>query len=116
MNPLKEKSVAYSIRMVKAYKYILNKNEFIMSKQLLRSGTSIGANIHEAQHPSSTADFVNKLRIAQKECEENIYWLLLLKESEYLDERGYNSLLNDAEELMKLISSSIKTSLNKKPG
>jgi four helix bundle protein len=116
MNALKDKSIAYSIRMVKAYKYLLNNNELVMSKQMLRSGTSIGANIHEAQHPSSTADFVNKLRIAQKECEENMYWLLILKESGYLSEKGYNSLLNDAEELMKLISSSIKTSINKNSG
>lgn len=116
MNPLKEKSIAYAIRMVKVYKFLMNKNEHILSKQMVRSGTSIGANIHEAQHPSSPADFVNKLRIAQKECEENLYWLLLLKESEYLDEKGYNSLLTDAEELMKLISASIKTSKNKTRG
>ncbi len=113
MNPLKEKSIAYAIRMVKVYKFLMTKNEYILSKQMVRSGTSIGANIHEAQHPSSTADFINKLRVAQKECEENLYWLLLLKESEYLDEKGYNSLLTDAEELMKLISASIKTSKNK---
>ena len=113
MNPLKEKSIAYSIRMVKAYKFLLSKNEYVLSKQMLRSGTSIGANIHEAQHPASSADFINKLRIAQKECEENLYWLLLLKESEYLTEAGYNSLLKDAEELMKLISSSIKTTKTK---
>jgi four helix bundle protein len=113
MNALKEKSISYSLRIIKAYKYLINKNERILSIQMLRSGTSIGANIHEARHPSSNADFINKLRIAQKECEENMYWLLLLKEANYISSKGYESLNSDATELMKLLSSSIRTAKNK---
>ncbi len=80
-----------------------------MSKQLLRSGTSIGANIAESTHAESKLDFAHKLAISQKECYETMYWLELLIKSEYLEERVFNSLNEDAVELMKLLTASIKT-------
>jgi four helix bundle protein len=81
-----------------------------MSKQLMRSGTSIGANIREALNGKSRADFIHKLSIAQKECDEVIYWLDLLKETKYLKEREYISISNDANELLKIIRSIILSS------
>lgn len=80
-----------------------------MSKQILRSGTSIGANIEEANHGQSKSDFIHKLSIAQKEAFETDYWLRLLRDSEYLTEPQADSLLNDCRELQKLLTASIKT-------
>ena len=80
-----------------------------MSKQILRSGTSIGANIAENQYAQSRKDFLSKLYIALKECAETIYWLDLLYETDYLSDKEYNSLRNDCEELRKMLSSSTKT-------
>ena len=82
------------------------KKEFILRKQLLRSGTSVGANIREAQNAQSNADFIHKLSIAQKECDETLYWLELLYKSEYLDNEKYLSLNNDATEILKMLKSS----------
>lgn len=88
------------------------KKEFVLSKQLLRSGTSIGANIEEANQAESKADFIHKLCIANKEAFETNYWLRLLRDSEILTEKQANSLINDCEELQKLLTASIKTSKN----
>ena len=95
------------------YKYLCNeKNEFVLSKQILRSGTSIGANIAEAKCGSSKKDFLNKMYIAFKECSETNYWLDLLFETEYINEKEYNSIKNDCEEINKILSSITKTTKN----
>lgn len=112
-SPLKDKSFGFAVRIVKLYKYLSSENnEFVMSKQLLRSGTAIGALYREAEHAESKADFIHKLAIAQKECNETIYWLELLKASDFLSENQFNDINNDAIELMKLLTSIIKTSKN----
>lgn len=107
---LKSKSYNFALRIVKLYQFVCReKNEFTLSKQILRSGTSIGANVEEASQAQSKADFIHKLSIAQKECAETHYWLRLLRDSQYLTEKQANSLLEDCEELQKLLTSSIKT-------
>ena len=88
------------------------KNEFVMSKQMLRSGTSIGANIAEAKCGSSKKDLLNKMYSAFKECSETNYWLDLLFETEYINEKEYNSIKNDCEEINKILSSITKTTKN----
>ena len=114
-NVVKVKSFAFAVRIVNLYKLLSDeRKEFIISKQLLRSGTSIGANVREALNGESKADFVHKLAIAQKECDESLYWLELLKETNYLNETEYKSISNDATELLKIIRSIIITSKNKK--
>jgi four helix bundle protein len=89
-----------------------NKKEFILSKQLLRSGTSIGAMIREAEHAESKNDFIHKFAIAQKEANEVVYWLELLKATDYLNEKEFENIYNDAIAILKLITSIIKTSKN----
>ncbi|MDQ2747861.1 MAG: four helix bundle protein [Acidobacteriota bacterium] len=107
---LKEKSYQFALRTIKLYKYIVaEKKEYVLSKQILRSGTSIGANIEEANQAQSKADFIHKLSISQKESFETDYWLRLLRDSEYLTETQANSLLKDCQELQKLLTASIKT-------
>ena len=109
-NIVKEKGLAFAMRVVKAYQYLReSKKEYILSKQFLRSGTSIGANITESQYGSSRKDFLSKLYIALKECAETLYWLELLHFGEYLTESEYISLRDDCEELRKLLSSITKT-------
>jgi len=109
-NIIKEKSLLFALRTVNLYKYLIQeKKEFILSKQLLRSGTSIGANCREGDFAESKNDFVHKFAIAQKECNETLYWLGLLYKTEYITDNEFESLNNDAVELMKLITSSIKT-------
>ena len=106
----KQKSLAFAKRIVKLYPYLTSeKKEFVMSKQLLRSGTSIGANLAEAVYASSRKDFTAKLYIALKECAETLYWLELLYECDYLSAPIYTSLRTDCEELRKMLSSSTKT-------
>ena len=113
-NILKEKSFAFALRIVHAYKYLTNeKREFVLSKQLLRSGTAIGALVREAEYAQSILDFISKMSIALKEANETEYWLTLLKESEYIDNDVYLSILNDCQELLKLLTSSINTSKKK---
>jgi four helix bundle protein len=108
---LKEKSFYFAISIIKLYQFLIeNKKEYVLSKQLLRSGTAIGALIREAQNAESTNDFIHKLGIAQKECDETIYWLELLKVTDYITEIEFINLNNDANELLKMIRSSIITS------
>lgn len=110
-NPLKEKSFAFAVRCINLYKHLVDaKKEFVMSKQLLRSGTSIGANIREAQNAQSKADFIHKLSISQKECDETIYWLELLAETNFISKEEFNSINNEAMELLKMLRSAIITS------
>ena len=106
----KEKSMAFSIRIVRLYRYLTDEHkEYILSKQILRSGTSIGANIAEAIYGSSRKDFVAKLQIALKECAETLYWLELLHNCDYLSPQIYQSMLHDCEELRKILVSSVKS-------
>jgi len=109
-NVIKDKSYRFALRMIKAYKYLTQEQrEFILSKQVLRSGTTIGALIREGEHAQSKADFVNKMSIALKEANEIEYWLMLLKDSEYFDEKSYTSIHQDCDELIRLLVSIIKT-------
>ena len=113
-NVLKDKSFAFALRIVNAYKFLTKeKNEFVLSKQLLRCGTAIGALVSEAEYAQSISDFINKMSIALKEANETEYWLMLLKKSEYIDEDVYSSILIDCQELLKLLVSSINTSKKK---
>ena len=112
---IKDKSFVFSIRVVKLCKYLIeNKKEFVLSKQLLRSGTAVGALVRESQNAESTKDFIHKLAIAQKECDETIYWLELLKETEYINQIEFEGLQFSANELLKMIRSSILTMKQKK--
>ena len=109
-----DKAFNFAIKIVKLYKYLCeNKKEFILSKQLIRSGTSIGANIAEGLEGQSTKDFVSKLSIALKEAVESRYWIDLLKETEYLTEEQYNIINNDITELIKMLTRIIKTTKEK---
>jgi four helix bundle protein len=110
---LKDKSFAFAVRCVNLYKYLSDtKKEFVLSKQLLRSGTSVGANIRESKNAESAQDFIHKLGISQKESDETMYWLELLKATDYIDNIMFDSMMRDAEELLKLIRSSILTKKN----
>ena len=105
-----EKSLAYAVRIVNLYKYLNEqKRETVMSKQLLRSGTSIGANISEALNAESDSDFIHKLAIAQKEVNETSYRIQLLEKTDYLTSQEYQSMSNDIDELRKMITSIILT-------
>ena len=107
---LKEKSVAFSIRVLKLCRNLANeKREFVMSKQLMRSSCSVGAMIHEAEHAESRADFIHKLSVAQKEANESTFWLLLLREDGLLTPEEFDSYNEDAVEIMKIITSSKRT-------
>lgn len=108
-NPLLDKSKAFALRIIKLYKYLCEeKKEFILSKQILRAGTSIGANVRESQRGQSKADFYAKLNIALKEADETAYWLELLHESEYIKNDAFDSIYPDCEELIKLLVSITK--------
>lgn len=105
-----QKMMAFSIRIVKLNKYLNEQyNERVLSKQILRSGTSIGANHREAIYAETDLDFIHKLAISQKECNETIYWLELLFATQYIDKDQFESLRSDAEELMKMLTASILT-------
>ncbi len=108
-NILLEKSFAFAVRSVELYKYLTKKKEFVLSKQILRSGTSIGANAEEADGAISKADFSSKISIAYKEAKETHYWLRLLKETKFIDQKLFDSLLEDCNELCKLLFSILKT-------
>ena len=107
---LKEKSFRFAVRIVNLYKYLCEeKKEFVMSKQVLKCGTSIGSNVREAEYAESKADFIHKMAIALKEANETVYWLELLNATEYISSIEFESINNDAIELIKLITSSKKT-------
>lgn len=104
-----QKAYAFAIRIVKAYQYLCaEKKEYVLSKQLLRSGTSIGANIAEANGGISDADFSSKINIAYKECLETKYWLSLLKDTNYIGEKSFESMHDDADEIAKILFSNLK--------
>ncbi len=109
-NGIAKKSLDFAIRVVNVYKHLSqNKSEYVLSKQLLRSGTAIGALVSEAEHAQSKADFLNKMNIALKEANETKYWLTLLKETDYLTEVEFSSLQEDAVSLVKILASIVKS-------
>lgn len=114
-NIVKTKSFEFAVRIVNLYKYLSeSKKEFVLSKQVLRSGTSVGANIREAINAESKADFIHKLSIAQKECDETIYWIELLFATDYLNKDEFESINEDAVSMIKIIKSIIIKSKNSK--
>jgi four helix bundle protein len=112
-NIIQEKSYKFAIRIVKLYQYIINeKKEYVLSKQILRCGTSIGANIEEAIGGQSKADFISKISIAYKEARETLYWIRILKDTDYITELQAQSIISDINEILKIITS-IQTSSKK---
>ncbi|PTL37216.1 four helix bundle protein [Candidatus Methylomirabilis limnetica] len=110
-NVVKEKSFAFAVRIVILYKHLCTeKKEFVLSKQLLRSGTAIGALVREAEQAESKADFVHKMAIALKETNETEYWLELLHETQYLEPAAFSSIHHNVVELLKLLTSIINSS------
>lgn len=110
-NVIRDKSYAFALRIIKLYKFLAEeKREYVLSRQVLRSGTAIGALISEAEHAQSKADFINKMNIALKEANETNYWLNLLKDSEYIDTSQFDALSKDAIEILKLLISIVKSS------
>jgi four helix bundle protein len=107
---VRPKSFAFALRIVKLSRYLQEqKREYVLSKQLLRSGTAIGALVREAEYAESRPDFIHKLAVALKEANETSYWLELLFQSDYIDEKGYNSIIDDLNELLRLLTAIIKT-------
>ena len=110
-NVVMNKSYAFALRIIKLYQYLTaEKKEYVLSKQILRSGTGVGALIKEAEHAQSKADFINKMNIALKEANETEYWLMLLKDSQYIDEKSFQSIHPENVELIKLLASIVKSS------
>ena len=113
-NAILDKSKAFAVRAVRLYQYLCNeKHEYVLSKQMLRSGTSIGANVREAVRGQSKPDFYAKLNIALKEADETEYWLELLNETDYLTPQQFQSIYEDCEELVRLLVSITKTQKGK---
>ena len=112
-NVVADKSKSFAIRIIKFYKYLCDeKKEFVLSKQILRSGTSIGANIRESKNAQSKADFISKMNIALKEASESEYWIELLGESEIITEKEFESMIIDCRSLIKILTSIVKTTFN----
>ncbi|MGV0828575.1 four helix bundle protein [Empedobacter brevis] len=112
-NILKEKSFDLALSIIQLSKKLQSKNEYVLSKQLLRSGTAIGALVRESQNAESSKDFIHKLSIAQKECDETLYWLELLFKSNYIEEKLFYKIYKDCIEVLKLLKSIILTSKQK---
>jgi four helix bundle protein len=117
-NIIKNKSFSFAIKIVKLYRFLAeSKKEFVLSKQVLRSGTSIGANVRESEHAQSKSDFIHKLSISLKEANETEYWIDLLYQSEYINTEYFHELSNDIKEIIRLlisiINSSKKSNINK---
>ena len=111
MNPVVSKSKDFAVRIIRLYQYLqAEKQEYILSKQILRSGTSIGANVREGTQAASRPDFINKLSIALKESVETEYWLELLVETDYINQQQFQSIYADNQELTKLLTAIINTS------
>ena len=107
---IKDKSFAFALRIAKLFRFLCEaKKEYIMGKQLMRSGTAVGAMVREAEHAESSSDFVHKMAVAQKECNESGYWLDLLHQSGYLTETEFRSIAKDQKEIAKILSSIILT-------
>lgn len=110
-NAVRDKSKEFALQIIRLYRYLCGEHEFVLSKQLLRSGTSIGANIREAQRGQSKPDFYSKMNIALKEADETAYWLELLYESNFINKATFESVYANCEELIKLLTSITKTQL-----
>ena len=114
-NIIRERSFAFAIQIVELSKYLMNdKKEFVLSKQLLKSGTSIGANVREADNAESKPDFIHKMGIAQKEADETVYWIELLYAAKFLDKDKFEQLIDEANQILKIIKSIILSSKAKK--
>ena len=112
-NVIVDKSTRFALRVIRLYKYLCSeKKEFVLSKQVLRSGTSIGANVKEALRGQSKPDFYAKMNIALKEASETEYWLELLHESEYIEESHFKSIFTDCQEIISILVSITKTQIN----
>ena len=110
VNAIRDKSFAFALRVVKLAKYLEGeKKEYVMSRQVLRSGTAIGALVREAEHAESKADFIHKMSIALKEANETSYWLELLHQGEYIDKGSFESIGSDSEEIIKLLVAIVKS-------
>ncbi len=110
-NPLKDKSYTFAIKIIKLSQSLVNnRKEFVLSKQVLRSGTAIGALIRESEFAASKADFINKLTISLKEANETEYWLMLLRDKDYLEKENFEILQAECKELIAMLVKSIKTS------
>ncbi len=109
-NPIHGKSYELALAVVMQAKYLFSNGEYVLSKQFLRSGTSVGANVREALNAQSKPDFIHKMYISQKECAELIYWIELLNDLEYLDDESFNSLFKRADEVYRILKSIIISS------
>lgn len=112
-NVVRDKSFSFALETILLYQNLVEQKEYVLSKQLLRSGTSIGANIREAEYAESRNDFVHKLKIALKEANETIYWIDLLYLSKYLSDLQYNMIYPKTKELIRMLTSIINTTKNK---
>lgn len=106
---LGDKTYSFAIRIINAYKFLSKEGEYVLSKQLLRSGTAIGALCREAQNAQSKADFLNKMNIALKEANETEYWLSLLKDTNYIEEKIYQSIYSDCDEIVRILTKTVIT-------
>ena len=111
-NVIREKSYDFALQIIALYRKLLKEKEFILSKQMLRSGTSIGANVEEAQAAQSRADFISKMSISSKEARETCYWLRLLRDSKTIGKGEADLLLTEAESIANILTSIVKTSKN----
>ena len=110
VNPIEKRSYQFALLIVKAYKYLTGqRGEYVMSKQMLRSGTAIGAMMREAKFAQSREDFINKASIALKEANETLYWIELLHDSEYLDDKTFNSIHQEADEITAILATIVKS-------
>ncbi|MEJ8763250.1 four helix bundle protein [Phocaeicola sp. HCN-40430] len=108
-NIIMEKAFHFAVRIVNLHKLLYNRKEFVLSQQLLRSGTAIGALLKESEHAESTADFIHKLNIALKEANESEYWIMLLQQTDYISKAEYDSIIEDCREIIRMLISIIKT-------
>ena len=114
-NIIKDKSFAFALRIVKLNKFLIEKKEFVLSKQLLRSGTAVGALVREAEHAESSADFIHKMTIALKETRETKYWLTLALDAELVPTQRLDSILQETDEIAKILFTIIKNAKTNKP-
>lgn len=112
-NIIKERSYEFSLKIIQLYRALCKQNEFVMAKQVLKSGTSIGANVEEAAAAQSRKDFISKMAIASKEARETNYWLRLLRDSDVCHGTDYASIIDESEELIKILTSIVKTTQGK---
>ena len=113
-NLIRQKSYDFALKIIELCRKLTKENEFVLSKQLIRSGTSIGANVEEAQAAQSRADFISKMSIASKEARETCYWLRLLRDSSTIAERDITPLLSEAESIANILTSIVKTTATQK--